>query len=356
MRRARPPRDRHSSPGRGAVRRQRLREHGGPRHGTSRHQGDHRRHRGALDTSPDLHPFPGVPELLSGLAPHFDVVVITSNTAGVVRDFMAREQLAGRVSDVLGVEVDASKVRKIAAVMARYPDQARYFYVGDTRGDMLEGVEAGATPLGAGWGWQGAAALEEAGAAYVAATPAELLAFVVDGARDQALIGNARPPCAALCVGRTASRRRPAAPERAELRLQGVHRQEELVDVSRERSVARPAHPVVHRRQRRFPFGRRLRTHDRGIAREPVACEVDEQHVGRDPMVQQEVEDREPVAELVVGRGPLQSAPRRASAWWPPAPARSPAWPSRVAGTRSRARRDGPLLRPAARPSRPPCA
>jgi phosphoglycolate phosphatase-like HAD superfamily hydrolase len=44
---------------------------------------------------------------------------------------------------------------------------------------MLEGAQAGATPLGAGWGWHGAAPLAEAGAAYVAATPAALLAFLV---------------------------------------------------------------------------------------------------------------------------------------------------------------------------------
>jgi phosphoglycolate phosphatase len=65
--------------------------------------------------------------------------------------------------------------------MARYPDRPRSCYVGDTRGDMLEGARAGATPLGAGWGWHGAAALREAGAAYVAATPAELLAYFMDG-------------------------------------------------------------------------------------------------------------------------------------------------------------------------------
>jgi phosphoglycolate phosphatase len=133
----------------------------------------------ALLGAMDLHPFAGVPELLAGLAARFDVVVITSNAGGVVRDFLARERLDNLVSDVLGVEVDANKVRKIATVMARYPGQARYFYVGDTRGDMLEGAQAGATPLGAGWGWHGAAPLAEAGAAYVAATPAALLAFLV---------------------------------------------------------------------------------------------------------------------------------------------------------------------------------
>jgi phosphoglycolate phosphatase len=137
----------------------------------------------ALDASPERqHPFPGVPELLRDLAARFDVVVITSNAAAVVRDFLTRAGLAGFVSDVLGVETDPSKVRKIATVTARYPGQAPYFYVGDTSGDMLEGAAAGATPLGAGWGWHGAAALAAAGAAYVASTPADLLAYVMDGA------------------------------------------------------------------------------------------------------------------------------------------------------------------------------
>ena len=137
----------------------------------------------ALDASPELqHPFPGVPELLRGLATRFDVVVITSNAAAVVRDFLAREGLAEHVSDVLGVETDPSKVRKIAAVTARYPGVAPYFYVGDTSGDMIEGAAAGATPLGAGWGWHGPAALASAGAVYVAPTPADLLAYVMDGA------------------------------------------------------------------------------------------------------------------------------------------------------------------------------
>jgi len=134
----------------------------------------------ALATEPDLHPFPGVAELLRGLTRRFDVVVVTSNESAVVRGFLARAGLAGEVREVLGVDVDASKVTKIAAVMRRYPGQERWFYVGDTTGDMLEGAAAGATPLGAGWGWHGPAALAAAGAAYVAATPSDLLAYVLD--------------------------------------------------------------------------------------------------------------------------------------------------------------------------------
>jgi len=136
----------------------------------------------ALATAPGLHPFPGVGDLLRGLSPWFDVVVVTSNESAVVRAFLAREGLADLVHDVLGVEVDGSKVNKIATVMARYPRQSCCLYVGDTSGDMLEGAAAGATPIGAGWGWHGPALLSAAGAAYVAPTPADLLAYVLEGA------------------------------------------------------------------------------------------------------------------------------------------------------------------------------
>lgn len=135
----------------------------------------------ALAVAADLHPFPGVAELLRGLSRSFDVVVVTSNEAAVVRAFLARAGLADAVAEILGVEVDASKVNKIATVMARYPGQSRCLYVGDTSGDMLEGAAAGATPIGAGWGWHGPAVLSAAGAAYVATTPADLLAYVLGG-------------------------------------------------------------------------------------------------------------------------------------------------------------------------------
>lgn len=135
----------------------------------------------ALTAAPGLHPFPGVADLLRGLAARFDVVVVTSNEGAVVRAFLGREGLGDVVHEVLGVEVDGSKVNKIATVIRRYPGQSRCLYVGDTGGDMIEGAAAGATPIGAGWGWHGPAVLSAAGAAYVAATPADLLTYVLEG-------------------------------------------------------------------------------------------------------------------------------------------------------------------------------
>jgi phosphoglycolate phosphatase len=140
---------------------------------------------GALAVATDLRPFPGAKELLSRLAARFEIVIVTSNAGHVVRGFLAQEGLAGHVADVLGAEADVSKVRKIGGVMARHPGQSRFFYVGDTRGDMQEGAHAGATPVGAAWGWHGADALAAAGAAFVAGTPAELLTYLLARAGDR---------------------------------------------------------------------------------------------------------------------------------------------------------------------------
>ena len=74
---------------------------------------------------------------------------------------------------------------------------------------------------------------------------------------------------------------------------------------SRERAVARPPHALVHGGQRRLPLPCGLRTHDRGVASEVVAREIDEQQMRRYAVLGQEVQDREAIAELVVRRSPV---------------------------------------------------
>ena len=52
------------------------------------------------------------------------------------------------VAEVAGAETARSKVEKIHALLARFPGQEVYWYVGDTAGDIREAREAGVTPLG----------------------------------------------------------------------------------------------------------------------------------------------------------------------------------------------------------------
>jgi phosphoglycolate phosphatase len=137
--------------------------------------------RGAADAMrvalPALHPFPLMPQVLGELGEARHLVVVTSNTADVVEAFLRRREIHG-VAEIAGAEVGQSKVQKIRDLIARFPGQDVYWFVGDTAGDMREARLAGATPVGVAWGWHGPDVLGEAGAERVAQTPADLLAIV----------------------------------------------------------------------------------------------------------------------------------------------------------------------------------
>jgi len=126
---------------------------------------------------PALRPFPLMPEVLNDLAEARHLVIVSSNAGDVVELFLKRHGIAG-VAEVAGAESGRSKVAKVKALMARFPGQPCYWFVGDTTGDMREARLAGATPLGVAWGWHGAEELEAAGAERIADTPADLLAIV----------------------------------------------------------------------------------------------------------------------------------------------------------------------------------
>jgi len=133
---------------------------------------------GALRVAmPALRPFPLMPEVLADLAEARYLVIVSSNASDVVELFLKRHAIAG-VAEVAGAEAGRSKVAKVEALMARFPGQASYWFVGDTAGDMREARLAGATPLGVAWGWHGREQLEAAGAERIADTPADLLAIV----------------------------------------------------------------------------------------------------------------------------------------------------------------------------------
>jgi phosphoglycolate phosphatase len=124
-----------------------------------------------------LRPFPLMPEVMADLAEARHLVIVTSNARDVVELFLKRRGIVG-VAEVAGAEAGRSKVAKVEALIARFPGQADYWFVGDTAGDMREARLAGATPLGVAWGWHGREQLEAAGAERIAETPADLLAIV----------------------------------------------------------------------------------------------------------------------------------------------------------------------------------
>ena len=61
--------------------------------------------------------------------------------------------------------------------MSRYQDLPGY-YVGDTKGDMIEGKKAGALTVAVTWGWHTREKLADASPDHMVHTPAELVTLL----------------------------------------------------------------------------------------------------------------------------------------------------------------------------------
>ncbi len=117
-------------------------------------------------------PFPGMPETISRLAARDPLYIITSNDTAVVRGFLDRYGITG-VRDVIGSDIEPSKVKKIRAARRREPRRTPY-YIGDTRGDMIEARRARSLPVAVTWGWHAESRLLTGKPAHVVHTPEEL--------------------------------------------------------------------------------------------------------------------------------------------------------------------------------------
>lgn len=123
-------------------------------------------------------PFEGMPALLNELAAAVPVYVVTSNATATVRDYLARHDVGG-VRDVIGADKEPSKVKKIRQIRKKHP-RTRIYYVGDTKGDMLEGNTARAITVAVTWGWHSEARLCEGKPKHIVRTPDDLRALFLE--------------------------------------------------------------------------------------------------------------------------------------------------------------------------------
>ncbi|MBQ4093092.1 MAG: HAD hydrolase-like protein, partial [Firmicutes bacterium] len=98
-------------------------------------------------------PFPEIFALLKKVSDHYPVYIITSTVSATVETRLKEFGVDG-VKDVLGADKETSKAKKLRSIMAQYPGERTYF-IGDTKGDMVESAEVGIdVRLGVTWGWQ----------------------------------------------------------------------------------------------------------------------------------------------------------------------------------------------------------
>ncbi|MDR1319569.1 MAG: HAD family hydrolase [Treponema sp.] len=125
-------------------------------------------------------PYPGIPELLSGLGRRKVKMAVISNKP----DFLARLVVQGLFPSapfaLIRGEVPGTPRKpnpesswEILAELGKTPGDT--IFVGDSEIDMETALAAGCYPLGAGWGFRPRRAIEAAGAARVIDRPEELL-------------------------------------------------------------------------------------------------------------------------------------------------------------------------------------
>ena len=131
-----------------------------------------------------IEPFPLIMRLEAEVADRFPTYIITSNTSATVAEMLERQQVTG-VREILGADVEVSKVKKIDRVRVQYPGEKMYF-IGDTKGDILEARAAGVdVTIGVTWGWHAPEVVASAQPDYIFHDQPAFCAFMrglMDGA------------------------------------------------------------------------------------------------------------------------------------------------------------------------------
>ncbi|SMD13918.1 HAD family hydrolase [Sporomusa malonica] len=123
----------------------------------------------------ELKLFDSMGDALNEISKNNKIFIITSNVSIATESVMQRHGI-NCFEEVIGAEKEKSKIRKIEMVMARFKELPA-FYVGDTKGDMIEGKAAGTKTVGVAWGWHGIEKLKEGGADFIVQSPQELVSL-----------------------------------------------------------------------------------------------------------------------------------------------------------------------------------
>ena len=129
--------------------------------------------------------YEGVPEMLSALSEAgFTLAVATSKPEAFAGQILARFDLAKYFSVIAGASMDGTDkptVIRLALSRLHTEPSSRVLMVGDREHDIFGAKEVGISSLGVLYGYGSKEELEEAGAAYIAASPSAITSHCLQG-------------------------------------------------------------------------------------------------------------------------------------------------------------------------------
>jgi len=124
----------------------------------------------------EIKPFEGILEVIKKLSQENTIVIISSNTTKVIEVFLKDTELEHYVKEIIGIEKETSKVKKIEYCKIKYGIENEFiFYVGDTTGDVIEGKKAQVKTVAVTWGFHDKEKLEKEQPDFMVEKPNDLL-------------------------------------------------------------------------------------------------------------------------------------------------------------------------------------
>jgi phosphoglycolate phosphatase len=127
-------------------------------------------------------PYPGIRELLATLkAQGHTLYVATSKPEWMAEEILKKFELDGYFDRICGATMDTSRTEKsqvIAYLLGLTGSAENAIMVGDTKFDVIGAAAHSIPTVGVSWGYGTVEDMQQAGAAYIANTMDELLAYL----------------------------------------------------------------------------------------------------------------------------------------------------------------------------------
>ncbi|MEO1592126.1 MAG: HAD hydrolase-like protein, partial [Cyanobacteria bacterium J06632_22] len=124
-----------------------------------------------------LLPIADLPEVLQQLSQEHSLMIVSSNSAGNIRQFLALNQLADLFGSIHANVGLLGKARRLRRILGRQQiDDA--LYIGDETRDVAAAREIGLPVVAVGWGFSSIEALAAQDPDFLAVEPQQLLAIV----------------------------------------------------------------------------------------------------------------------------------------------------------------------------------
>lgn len=110
------------------------------------------------------------------LSEKYIITIVSASFSYIIEDFMKKEKIENYFSDILGSNINKSKVIKINSLLEKYKINPKdTVFITDTLGDILSGNECKVNSIGVTWGLHGRKTLEKGHPIVIIDDPRDLL-------------------------------------------------------------------------------------------------------------------------------------------------------------------------------------